>query len=150
MNAPLRLFRERMTSFGPRVLSTCALALVSAGCAGNPFATAPVDPASPAAQAVLEGARADRDYPRFSDIPKAPTDIRPARAWAAAVADVESARAELFAETAPSTWTLDGTAAFAARARAQAAPPPAVTTPSTEAFVRDARERATPPPPPSR
>lgn len=151
MNAPMRLFLERFRAAPVAAIQACAIGLTCAGCAGNPFATAPVAPGSPAAQAVLEGARADRDYPRFSDIPKAPADARPPAAWRASVVEVEAARAELDAATAPSTWTLDGTDAFARRAQADAAPPPPITTPSsTQAFAAEARERATPPPPPSR
>ena len=151
MNAPLRLFGKSERAASPAAISVCALAMSLAGCAATPFGAAPVDPASPAAKAVIEGARADRAYPRFSDIPKTPTDVRAPRAWAAAVSDVEAARAELYAATAPETWTLEDTEAFAARARAAATPPAPVTPASgAEAFASDARERATPPPPPSR
>ena len=151
MNAPLRLFGKSERAASSAAISVCALAMVLAGCAATPFGAAPVDLASPAAKAVIEGARADRAYPQFSDIPKTPTDVRAPRAWAAAVFDVEAARAELYAATAPETWTLEGTEAFAARARAAATPPAPVTPASgAEAFASDARERATPPPPPSR
>ena len=148
MNVSAGLFRNTTGVRLRRCVALCLGTAVLTGCASvNPFATAPVDPQSPAAKAVLEVARADRAYPKFSDIPPAPTDVRPPRAWAAAVADVEAARANLYAETAPATWTLSETEAFAARALADVSPPPVAGAPAnTEAFARDARERATPPP----
>jgi len=148
MNVSAGLFQNTTSVHAWRCGAVCLTAAVLAGCASvNPFATAPVDPQSPAAKAVLEAARADRAYPKFSDIPPAPTDVRPARAWAAAVADVEAARAHLYAETARGTWTLSETEAFAAKAQADVTPPPVAGAPAnTEAFARDARERATPPP----
>lgn len=148
MNVSAGLFRNPTSACVRRGAAVCLGAAIVAGCANvNPFATAPVDPQSPAAQAVLAAARADRDYPKFSDIPAAPTNVRGPRAWATAVSDVEGARSELYAETAPDTWSLSGTEAFAAKARADVAPPPVAGAPAnTEAFARDARERATPPP----
>lgn len=148
MNVSASLFQIIPDARVRRGAAVCLGAVILAGCANvNPFATAPVDPQSPAAQAVLEAARADRAYPKFSDIPPAPTDVRPARAWAAAVADVEAARRDLYAETAPGTWTLSGTEAFATEARRTVTPPPVAGGPAnTEAFAREARERATPPP----
>ncbi|MGQ3016835.1 hypothetical protein [Phenylobacterium sp.] len=108
-----------------------------------------MDSDSPAAEAILAAARADRAYPKFSDIPEAPKMVRGPRAWASAVADVEAARTSLYTETAPSTWILQDTEAFAARAQAAVAPPPVAGAPAnTEAFAQDARERATPPPSP--
>ncbi|MDP1618388.1 hypothetical protein [Phenylobacterium sp.] len=149
MNVLARLFQNAQSAPWWRGAGACLGLSILGGCAGaSPFATAPVDPESPAAQAVLEGARAETAYPKFSDIPPTPANPRPARSWAQAVAGVEAAGAELAAQTAPGTWTLDGTTAFAARAQAAATPPPAITTSDTEAFARDARARATPPPSP--
>ncbi|MDP2212646.1 hypothetical protein [Phenylobacterium sp.] len=148
MNVSARLFLNAHGAPLRRGAIVCLGAAILGGCANaNPFAAAPVDPQSPAAKAVLANARADRAYPRFSDIPAAPVNARAPGAWAAAVSDVEAARATLYAETAPGTWTLEGTEAFAARARTQVTPPPMAGAASdTEAFARDARARATPPP----
>lgn len=149
MNAPARLFLNAVPAIAMRRASACALAGLLAGCAATPFATAPTPTESAAAAAVTEGARADRAYPAFCDIPAKPDDVRPPREWARAVAAVEKDRAELYAATAPSTWTLDGTDAFASRAQAAVQPPPiAGARDNTEAFAQDLRDRATPPPPP--
>lgn len=149
MNAPARLFLNALTAAAMRGAGPCALAGLLAGCASTPFAAAEAPADSPVAAAVMEGARADRAYPEFCDIPPKPDDVRPPREWARAVAAVEQDRAALYEATAASTWTLDGTAAFAERARAAATPPPVAGAPSnTEAFAQDLRDRATPPPPP--
>lgn len=148
MNVSAGLFQNSRSVHVRRGAAVCLGAMMVVGCAGgSPFAEAPVDPQSPAGAAILEAAQADRSYPRFSDIPPAPTDMRPARAWAVAVKDVEAARSSLYAETAPETWTLSDTEAFAAQALSQVEPPPIAGAPAnTEGFARDARERATPPP----
>ncbi len=149
MNAPARLFLNAVTAAAMRRAGPCALAAALAGCAGAPFAAAPIPPESPVAQTVADRARADRAYPTFCDIPAKPDDVRPPREWARAVAAVEQERAALYEATKPSTWTLDGTAAFAERARAAAAPPPvAGASGDTEAFAQGLRDRATPPPSP--
>lgn len=122
------------------------------GCAvSNPFVTASVDPASPIAAEVAAKALASRDYPTFADIPPVPTDVRPLAAFGRAATELEQAGVDLARETAPGTWTLTGTEAFASRARDIAGPDMAgaeSTTAATEAFAKAQRARATPPPPP--
>lgn len=119
---------------------------------GNPFATAPVDPNSPIAAEVARAAKSNKTYPTFVQIPPTPTDVRPPQAWAGAVAGVQSARTELERQTAPETWTLKRTEAFAADAQAAvgAEDGPAARDGDTDAFSRKSQERATPPPPPTR
>jgi len=97
--------------------------------------------------------RAQQTYPSFADIPAAPTDLRPLRAWGQAARASQADRLALEQATADGTWTLSGTEAFAARAIAAAGPVPASltsTSAATEAYVRELRRRATPPPPPKR
>jgi hypothetical protein len=154
MNAPGRHFVTRFA--GGRVLQLGAgigVVLLLNGCASyNPFATARVDSTSPVAAEVAAKARANKDYPSFREIPKAPTDVRPLAAWGDAVREVASAGERLERETAPGTWTLNpsDTQGFAARARAEVGPEGDVrsTSAASEAFAREIRERATPPPPP--
>lgn len=148
MNVSAGLFQNSTSVPVWRGAIVCLGAMMLVGCAGgSPFAEAPVDPQSPAGAAILKAAQADRTYPRFSDIPPAPTDMRPARAWAVAVEDVGAARSSLYTATGAETWTLKDTEAFAAEALAVVEPPPIAGAPAnTEGFVRDARERATPPP----
>jgi len=135
-----------------RLLGCVGLALLAGACvSANPFATAPVDPNSPIAAGVAKSARVNRAYPKFSDIPSVPTDIRPLRAWGKTAGETEAARDRLEAETGPETWSLSGTEAFAADAQAAAGreeAPSAAEQADTEAFARALRERATPPPPP--
>lgn len=90
-------------------------------------------------------------YPTFAAIPEAPTDIRPAQAWRDNIAGVKAAGARLAAETAPSTFTLNDTEAFAelTRRRLDAGGAPADEATSraeADAFARSIRARATPPP----
>ncbi|WP_340645255.1 hypothetical protein [Phenylobacterium sp.] len=133
------------------LVCACAAAMLSGCAVANPFATAAVDPASPVAAEVAAKARASRNYPTFADIPPVPTDVRPLPAFGRAATAVEVAGADLMRETAPGTWTLTGTEAFAGRARDLAGPEIAgaeSTTAATEAFAKAQRARATPPPPP--
>ena len=148
MNASAGLFRTPPGAAVRRGAAVCLGVVLVTGCAGpSPFSEAPVDPKSPTGQAILEASRASPSYPRFSDIPPAPTDMRSPQAWGVAVTEVEAARARLYAETGPETWTLSDTAAFVAQAQAEVEPPPIAGAPAnTEGFARDARERATPPP----
>lgn len=134
-------------------LSACAVGLVAlGGCAGglaNPFATAPVDPASPIAADVAAVADTHKAFPSFQDIPKAPTGERSAKAWGQAAAGVEAARDKLERDTGPGAWSLGGTEAFASQASASADRDGATASEAdTEAFADAARRRATPPPSP--
>lgn len=153
MNASPRLFvMSRLKPLRTSLLvCVCGGAMLS-GCAiSNPFVTASVNPASPIAAEVAAKARAGHDYPTFADIPPVPTDVRPLPAFGRAAKDLEVAGAELARDTAPGTWTLTGTEAFAGRARDIAGPEatgPASTTAATEAFAKAQRARATPPPSP--
>lgn len=150
MYALARHFAIRSAARRPLRLLACAgaCAVISA-CVGNPFADAQVDPNSPIAPEVAKVASSNRAWPKFSDIPPAPKDVRPALEYGRAAANIEQAAADLQARTAPETWSLTGSDAFAAQARglagAEAAPQP-----STAAgdFADSARRRATPPPPP--
>jgi hypothetical protein len=153
MNAPLRLFVNlSLKAPAPRWLACVCGAALLAGCGtSNPFATAGVDPASPVAADVEKMAHADKTFPTFADIPNIPTDQRPLRQWGGDADQLELAGAKLVRETAPNTWTLNDTQAFATRGRSQAGPAlqgDTSSTAATEAFARQIRERATPPPPP--
>lgn len=153
MNQSARTFAyARQTCVVARIFAVAAAGAVVAGCVGNPFAEAQVDPSSPVAAEVTRLARANSDYPSFSEIPATPTDVRPLPMWGAAAGDLKSVKAELERATAPETWTLTGdTEAFAARAIAQVGPELPPTDPgATEAYANELRKRATPPPPPKR
>jgi hypothetical protein len=152
MKPPARLFSNAVSSSAAaRILGVAALGALVAACVSNPFEDAQVDPASPVAAEVAKAARHNTDFPSFAEIPAVPTDVRPVRMFGDAKRDVELARAELERATAPSTWTLQDTEAFAASARRAAGPelPPANPR-DTEAYADELRRRATPPPPPKR
>jgi hypothetical protein len=83
-------------------------------------------------------------FPSFCDIPAAPVDVRSVAAFRAAVVETRLAGARLVAQTGPESFSLEGTEAFAAAARAEAAPPPPIDSgpATTDEFLRDARARA--------
>jgi hypothetical protein len=150
MNASPRLFvNDRRSVAVARIFAASGLCGLLAACAGNPFATAAVDPTSPIAAEVTRMGQVERPYPKFSDIPEPPTDVRGPRQFAAAAAEVESGRAALERDTAENTWTLTDTLSFASQAEIAAGADPAPTAQdaaATEALARRLRERATPPP----
>lgn len=141
-------------ALGAAVLAGAALA----GCGVSERMTgaslAPVDPSSPVAQDVIRVSRVPGPYPTFADIPKIPTDVRPASAWRSSVQDEQRERAVLDAQVAALPPVTPGsTEQFAADARSRLAPPPADVPPAdarqrAEAEAKALRERATPPPPP--
>ncbi len=96
---------------------------------------------------LVAGAMKINAYPTFCEIPPVPTDLRSAAEFRRAVVQTRLAGARLVEETAPSTFSLAGTSAFAAAARAEAAPPPPFESDviGTDAFLRTARDRALPP-----
>ena len=126
-------------------------ALILGGCVADPFAPPDADRASPIAAQADAAAAARGPMPRFVDIPQIPADIRSAAAFKRAVGKEQAAAAQLKRDTAPGTFSLSGTEAFASQARGLAqAPPSEMPTEAdridTEAFAKAARGRATPPP----
>ena len=126
-------------------LAGCSLPSQVAG-----FRSPAMDPQSPVYQDVMAATRHPGPYPRFADIPKIPTDVRPASAWAVAVADVQHDKTSVETSIAALPPVPTDTESFAANARTQAAPPAAEAPPpdSTEAqaYAQSLRQRATPPP----
>ena len=151
MNANARLFVNAPNRALAARLAALAGVLAVAGCAGNPFASAQIDPASPVAGDVAKAVSQNRRYPTFADIPKVPADVPTPKAFGLAAAQLTAEREQLEAQTAPATWSLNNTEGFASRAQGAAGPeasPGASSQDETEAFARKLRERATPPPPP--
>ena len=138
----------RQTRLAAKLVAGAAACGLLSACVGNPFEDAKVDPRSPIAAEVAKSARADAAYPTFRSIPPVPKDLRPHRQYGQAAAQTEKEAAALAAATADSTWTLNNSETFAAKARADAGPElPPVQPGATEAFARDQKARATPPPP---
>jgi hypothetical protein len=128
---------------------------MTTACAGMGLSDTKIDPTSPVAADVGKMVKANAAFPKFSQIPPVPKDVRPPKAYGVAAAEVVKVRDELVAATEPNTWTLqsggDATSAFAGQARTAAGPELAPTDPAvTEAFAKELRKRATPPPPPKR
>jgi hypothetical protein len=110
-----------------------------------------MDPDSPLAEQSTALSREAGAYPTFAAIPQVPDDLRPGEIWARDVASVTATRAQIVAQTAPSTFSLNNTEAFAAATRARVGPSggvpdEAATRASADAFARAVRARATPPP----
>jgi hypothetical protein len=110
-----------------------------------------VDAASPVAAQAAAAAANPGPYPKFSDIPAAPDDVRAGAAWKGDVVAVQSAGARINAQAAPDASTPNDTEAFAERLRRLAAeggeaPTEEASRAAADGFARIARERATPPP----
>lgn len=131
-----------------RSVALAGAGLVAAGCTGVPFTDAKIDPASPVAADVAKMTRQDAKFPTFAGIPPEPKNLRPVAQYGADAREVMAAGDAVVAATAPSTWTLQDTEAFASRSREDAGPQIEPPRPGdAEAFARELRERATPPPP---
>jgi hypothetical protein len=133
-----------MTRPSRAVRIACAAAgLVLAGWAGAALA----DPAPLPADVVAKAAHPDA-YPKFSQIPALPKDVRTAAEWKAAVvrARLAGVHVQRLVENLPPA--PDDTVEWAAAARAEATPPAPVTQPSedTAALIAELRARASAPP----
>jgi hypothetical protein len=98
---------------------------------------------------LMARAEAPAPYPTFASIPSLPADVRPISAWKAAVLATKAAGDQTVQTAKATPWSLGDSEAFAAEARAKAAPPPPVTTPSesdAEAIAAAERARASSPP----
>lgn len=139
-----------------RLLVSAAGALALAGCLGvpsEPYASAPVDPNSTASAQIAAQAAQNAPFPTFEKIPEAPGDVRSVEGWNIAVQGSEAERAQLLAETAPSTFILSDTAGFISAEQAAIAYDPADVPPpgqaaQSAAWAKQMRDRATPPPRP--
>jgi hypothetical protein len=128
-------------------LAVIGAGVMLAGCV-SPFGSGAIDPASPVAADVQRLTRTDRPYPKFSDIPAAPKDIRPLAMYGQQAMELAALRDQVVAATEPGTWTLNGAEAFAEQAKRDAPDIPVTDrAEDTEAFARQLQERATPPPP---
>lgn len=136
-----------------------AAAAAVAGCAGtsrlNPMGAGGVDATSPVAADIRAAQHAPGHYPKFSQIPPIPKDVRPDTAWRDSVAATWALKRQTEAEAAaiPFTLTVGDAQAWAATELAkippaEMTPPQADATRQAEAFAATQRARATPPPPP--
>lgn len=149
-------FAERGVSLATTVLVAvgavlCASQAVAAG--ASPFGAGPVDPSSPVAGDIANAQAHPGPYPAFSDVPPVPKDVRPARAWRAAVYDVWGKKKQTEAEAAAIPFVLvTGDTEGWAQAERSKIPademigPGADAADQTEAFAAAQRARATPPP----
>jgi hypothetical protein len=137
-----------------RIAACAAMALVVAGCANlNPLSAGGVDTNSTVAAEVAAASRAPGRYPRFSDIPAVPSDVRRVPLWRSAVLAEWATKRRVEHEAAALPFTLANTEAWAAGQRSkiplpETIPPTPNAGEATEAFAASARARATPPPPP--
>ncbi len=122
-----------------------------------------VDQRSAVAAQVEAARRQPGPMPQFTDIPPAPTDVRPLSAWRQTVGETLADKQSTDAEIRDHPFMLEGTEAFAASTRAEIPPedaaPPTDATAEAEAFAASVRPgaashhraraaRAKPPPPP--
>ncbi len=123
--------------------TACVLAALSlAGWAGAALAQGGgLDPE------VVAKANGPASYPTFASIPALPKDVRSPAGWKAAVVDQRLAGLRLQRAAERLSPIPADTAAWAALAKADAAPPPPVTVPSEDdaALIASLRARASAP-----
>ena len=119
----------------------------------NYFLPGGIDQSSPAAAQVRAAQQAPGPYPKFSQIPNLPTDVRPLSAWRSTVEGALAKKTEVDVATAAYPYSLHDTEGFAEATHARI--PPDQATPSTDAakasdaYAASVRARATKPPPPN-
>jgi hypothetical protein len=150
MNGEARSFRVVLMAVGASAMLCACASLPNVD---EKLAVPPVDQTSPAAVAVSDILNAPGDYPTFAGIPDQPTDLKTADEYKADVTGAQATAAALIAATAPSTWTLSETDAFAAQAMADAkvgevSAPTDAEMAESEAYARALRAKASPPPRP--
>jgi hypothetical protein len=132
-----------------RPLLACAAAASTCACASVPNVASlgppPIDQSSPVAQQVAAASNTTGPFPRFQDIPNAPRDVRPVRAWSASIYDTLRLRRQLIVEAAVAGPPATDTQAFYDAQRNSAAAPAQQARGAD--FTAGARERATPPSP---
>ncbi len=138
-----------------RLALLCGAALALSACASVssklPAGEAPLAATSPAAARIEAILAKPGDFPTFASIPPMPADVPTDAGFKSQVEADLAVAAETTASTAPDTWQLDASDAFAARAAADAGgvrPPTDAEIAESEAFARASRDRAKPPPRP--
>jgi hypothetical protein len=138
-------------------LSVCACNTLAKN---NYFLPGGVDQRSAVAAEVRSAQHEQGAMPQFTDIPPAPTDVRPLSAWRKTVGETLADKQATDAEIRAHPFLLAGTEAFAAGARAKIPPEeaaaPVDATAEAEAFAASVspatpgghRARAKTPPPP--
>ncbi len=143
--------------FGARLIACAGLCGLLGACVTMPSVSAltpgGVDPNSSVAAEVAAAIQAPGPYPRFSQIPSMPKDVRADTEWRKDVVSVWSAKRQLDAEAKALKFTLTNSEGWAVAERAKinpadATPPPLDATLDAETFAAAERARATPPPPP--
>lgn len=158
MNGQARIPLSRVISASAALKVLGVLGLLSlAACASpsgrRPFDAVPVNPTSPAKAQIEEVLAKPGDFPTFASIPAPPADLPTPDAFKAEVEDQTAEGQYVVNTTAPDTWDLDASDAFAARAMADAdvggiRPPTDAEIAESEAFAAAARARAKAPPKP--
>jgi hypothetical protein len=120
----------------------------------NYFLPGGIDQQSAVAAQVRAAQQEHGPYPKFSQIPAIPKDVRPLSAWRATVTQTLGEKHEVDAANAAYPYTLQDTQGFAdaQHARipaAEATPPAADASSASDAYAASVRARATKPPPPA-
>jgi hypothetical protein len=120
----------------------------------NYFLPGGINQQSAVAAQVKAAQQSPGPYPKFSQIPAIPKDVRPVSAWHATVTGALAEKQQVDAAAAAYPYSLHDTQAFAdaQRARipaAETAPPSADASSASDAYAASQRARATTPPPPN-
>ncbi len=149
--------RTRQT-IGPTSVLVVLLAGASLGgcntlAKNNYFLPGGINQQSAVAAQVRAAQQAPGPYPKFSQIPNVPKDVRPISAWRATVTGALAEKHQVDAASAAYPYGLHDTEAFAEATRssipAADAAPAADTSSATDAYAASVRARATKPPPPN-
>ncbi|CAN5252236.1 hypothetical protein BH11PSE2_BH11PSE2_04310 [soil metagenome] len=139
-----------------RLSSVLSAALLLGACASPPdlVTKSRIEPNSALAMAISRVQATPLAYPKFSDIPAVPTDVRSPEAWKSSSSALQTTSGALKKADSDAKPEIADVDAFAKQLRNSAGlpgieAPSATSAAETEAFARSLRERATPPPPPN-
>lgn len=153
MNGQARIPFSRPMSAVALVLGVLSLGACASASGRQLFADVPVNPTSPAKAEIEAVLAKPGPFPTFADIPTAPADLPTADSIKAEVEEQQTEARYVTNSTAPETWNLDASEAFAARAMADAkasdvSAPTDAEIAESERFIAAAKARAKAPPKP--
>ena len=135
------------------LIGTTSLAGCDTLAKNNYFLPGGIDQSSAAAAQVRAAQQAPGPYPKFSQIPNLPKDVRPISAWRATVTEALAEKHQVDAANAAYPYSLGDTQGFVdaqhARIPAAEAAPSTDATSAADAYAASVRARATKPPPPN-